>query len=1088
MKFWERNKNQLFSYLNDSNINIADRSFMVFSISMVVALYMAILCGLIMREPLTATVSTLLGTVFFTFYVIYVYKSKKIKQARLILAVILALIFLPAMFFTNGGVAGGTPIWLVLGGYYMVLILDGTIRRVLCILSAIILLVCWIISYYHPEYVTQFDRWGRYFDSYVALIIVTFVITVVTVFQTRLYQREVRLSTEKTNELETMNKAQSRFFSSMSHEIRTPITTVLGFNELILRQQDASDEIRKDAMNIQGAGKLLLTLINDILDVSKIEAGKMEIMPADYSVASLLSEIVNIIWLKSEKKGLQFNVDVDPNVPATLYGDEVRIKQVLINLLNNAVKYTKEGSVSLHMECEYLESGDVLLTYTISDTGMGIKAESLPHLFETFRRVDEGRIRHIEGTGLGLAIVKQLVDLMDGQIRVNSVYSQGTSFEVSIRQGVSNKKPIGNFNISSLGDMSAAERFEHSFIAPGARILIVDDNDMNLEVGRRLLEGTDMTVDLASSGQEALRLTLRNRYDVILMDHLMPEMDGSECFAKIRSQKGGMNLNVPVIAFTANAGSEVVEMCNRTGFDGYLVKPVSGHELEDMLLLHLPKDKVVTSPDFVMADSFRNTASGYSRKKTVVIAANSVSDIPPHLAEKLGISILPCRVFTDEGAFYDNVDIDSEELIRYMKDKSKNVRTEPPTEEAYVNFFAKELEKAHHLIYIAFTTGSSEEYERALKASKSFGNVSVVNSECLSSACGILALIAARLAGQNMPVDRILAELEVAKKRIHCSFVTKSTETITRQGKLNPAINSILSTFWLHPVLRMKDDKLGVGRLLFGNIKKCYGRYLDHAFKGKMAPDTSLLIIPYAGMEEEDLLWIEERIRERISFDHIIFLRTSAGVAANCGEGSFGLQYLTRGEKSYNLGEYFEEEDSDDVTASETGKSADEVTRADSVKSADTAASSGVVKTSGVAGTSDKAAGDDPKAKAGPESAAVLEAGARSLADIEGISVEDGLKYCGSEAALKKFLNTFCDSIDNKSKEIEDAYNRGDISFYTIKVHALKSTSRIIGAKELSGLAESLEMAGKEENRAFIDENTGRLLELYRSYKDKKVD
>ncbi len=1054
MKFWERYKKQLFAYLNDSNINISDRSFMVFSISMIIALYMAVVCGLIMKEPYFSTLSTLAGAVFFTLYVIYVYKSKRIKQARIILAVILSLIFLPAMFFTNGGVSGGTPIWLVLGGYYMLLILDGVIRRVLCALSAAILLACWIVTYYRPEYVMEFDRWSSYFDSYVALIIVTFVLAVVTVFQTKLYQREVRLSNEKTEELEAMNKAQSRFFSSMSHEIRTPITTVLGFNELILRQQDASDEIRKDAMNIQGAGKLLLSLINDILDVSKIEAGKMEIMPADYSVASLLSEIVNIIWIKAEKKGLQFNVDIDPNVPVTLYGDEVRVKQVLINLLNNGVKYTKEGSVSLHMECEYLESGDVLLTFTVSDTGIGIKAESLPHLFETFRRVDEGRNRHIEGTGLGLAIVKQLVDLMDGQIRVNSVYSQGTSIEVSLRQGVSNKKPIGNFNISSLGEISAAERFEHSFIAPGARILIVDDNEMNLEVEKKLLEGTDMTVDLASSGQEALGLTLRNRYDVILMDHLMPEMDGAECFAKIRGQKGGMNLNVPIIAFTANAGNEVVELCNRVGFDGYLVKPVSGHELEDMLLSHLPKDKVVTSADFVMADTFRNTASGYSRKKAVVIAANSVSDIPPYLAQKLGISIIPCRVYTDEGAFYDNVDIDAEELVRYMRDKSKNVRTEPPTEEAYVQFFASELEKAHHIIYIAFTTGSSEEYERALKASKSFGNVSVVNSECLSSACGILALIAARLAGQNMPLDRILAELEVAKKRIHCSFVTKSTETITRQGKLNPVINSILNTFWLHPVLRMKDDKLGVGRLLFGNVRKCYERYLDSAFKGKMAPDTSLLIVPYAGMDEEDLLWIEEKIRERASFEHVIFLRTSAGVAANCGEGSFGLQYLVKGEKSYNLGEFFEEDEADEVTAVET------TTR------------------------------ETPKTQDEPETTepTATKSKPQSLEDIEGISVEDGLKYCGSETALKKFLHTFCDSIDTKSNEIEDAYNRGDISFYTIKVHALKSTSRIIGAKELSSLAESLEMAGKEENQAFIDENTGKLLELYRSYKEKWID
>ena len=853
MKIFERYKNQLRVFLNDSSINVADRSFIVFSISMIIALYLAIPCGMVMGEPAEATISTCIGAVFFTLYVTYVYRRKKIEQARMILAVILTVIFLPAMFFTNGGVSGGTPIWLILGGYYLVLILDGKARRVMCIFGAVILFACWIISYFHPEYVTEFNRWERFFDSYVALIIVSFVLAVVTVFQTRLYQREVRLSNEKTKELEAMNKAQNRFFSSMSHEIRTPINTVLGYNELILRQQDASDEIRKDAMNIQGAGKLLLSLINDILDAGKIEAGRMEIVPADYSVASLLSEVVNTIWLKAENKGLQFNVDIDPDVPATLYGDEVRIKQILINLLNNAVKYTSEGSVGLHMECEQLESGDALLIISVSDTGTGIKAEALPHLFETFRREDEEKNRYIEGTGLGLSIVKHLVELMDGQIRVNSVYSQGSTFEVSLRQGISSREAIGSISISSIGDMSAPEKFEHSFTAPGARILIVDDNEMNLEVEKKLLEGTDMTVDLASSGPEALMLTLKNRYDMILLDHLMPEMDGVECYEKIRGQKGGMNLDVPIIAFTANAGSEMTDLYTRTGFDGYLVKPVSGHELEEMLLLHLPKDKVVLSPALEMTDSLRSTSRRYYRKKAVVIAANSTSDLPPYLAESLGISIIPCRVFTNEGVFDDNVDIDAEELIRYMKDGSKHVRTEAPTQESYVKFFASELEKAHHIIFIAFSSSVSEEYERALKASASFGNVTVINSECLSSACGMLALIAARLAGQNMPVDRIVAELEAAKHRLHCSFITKSTETITRQGKLSPVINATLTTLWLHPVLRLKDDKIGVGGLLFGNVRRCYEKYLDNAFKGKTIPDTSLLIVPYVGMEKKIL-------------------------------------------------------------------------------------------------------------------------------------------------------------------------------------------------------------------------------------------
>lgn len=520
---------------------------MLFSIAIIMALYVAIPCGIYMREPIFATISTLIGAVFFSLLVYISYKKNMIRQARIIISVIIVFIFLPAMFFTNGGVNGGAPMWILLGAYYLVMILDGKIRIVMSVLNLLIQLGCFIFAFYNPQYVTEYPRWGNYFDNYSAFVTVGLVFTVIIVFQTRLYQKESQIAQEKAKELEEMNRAQNRFFSSMSHEIRTPINTVLGMNELILRQEDASEEIKKDARNIQGAGKLLLALINDILDVSKIEAGKMDIVPVNYNVASLLSEIVNMIWLKADEKGLRFNVDIDPEVPETLFGDEVRIKQILINLLNNAIKYTKEGSVSLHMECEFPDTGEALLLIQVSDTGMGIKPEALPHLFDTFQRVDEEKNRHIEGTGLGLSIVKQLVELMDGQINVNSVYSQGSTFSVTLKQGVSSDERIGDINITGAGGISTSEKFEHSFHAPDARILIVDDNEMNLQVERKLLEGTDMTIDVALSGQEALKQTLAAKYDVIFMDHLMPEMDGIECYERIRTQKGGMNLNAPII-------------------------------------------------------------------------------------------------------------------------------------------------------------------------------------------------------------------------------------------------------------------------------------------------------------------------------------------------------------------------------------------------------------------------------------------------------------------------------------------------------------------------------------------------------------
>ncbi len=820
---------QVKEFIYDPSIDLKDRCFMLFSVAALCALFAAVPCGLIMHEPLTATISTLVGALFFAFYVSIAFKKNKIERARIVISVILIVVFLPIIFFTNGGVYGGAPVWMLLACLYVVMTLDGKMQLYMSMLNVLVLIVCWVVGYYFPSLVTEYSREGNYFDTIVAIIIVSNVAVIMIGFQTRMYVRENELAADKSKELEELNRAQSRFFSSMSHEIRTPINTVLGLNEIILRQEDASDEIRKDARNIQGAGKMLLALINDILDVSKIEAGKMDIVPVAYDVPSLLSEIVNMIWLKAEEKGLEFKVDIDPNVPQTLFGDEVRIKQILINLLNNAVKYTMEGSVSLHMECEREGDSSVRLNIVIEDTGMGIKPEALPHLFDTFKRVDEEKNRYIEGTGLGLSIVKQLVELMDGEISVNSVYTQGSSFSVSLRQGISSDKAVGDINISNLGDIAGGDRFEHLFKASDASVLIVDDNEMNLEVESKLLEGTGLMVELAKSGSEALEMSLKKHYDIIFMDHLMPEMDGIECFGKMRKQEGGLNRGVPVIVLTANAGSENMELYNNAGFDGYLVKPVSGKQLEEMIITHLPENKIVLNNSGEMTGASISTAGSYSRKKPVVIATSSMCDLPHLVLEEMQIDTIPYTVSTSEGVFYDNIDIDSEELVRYMQDPSKFVTSDPPTEDELIDFFSAELKKAHHVIYITLTTGSSREYGRALKAADTFENVHVVNSECLSSATGIMVMVAARLAEQKMPVEKILTELEEVKDLIRCSFVIRSTDVMARRGHLSPFMNNMLKSLWLRPMLRMKNDKLGVGRLLFGSEKRCYEKYIKHA-------------------------------------------------------------------------------------------------------------------------------------------------------------------------------------------------------------------------------------------------------------------
>ncbi|MBQ4241683.1 MAG: DegV family EDD domain-containing protein [Lachnospiraceae bacterium] len=1056
MRILRRLNERFNSYLFDSSIYIKDRTFVLFTSLELMALLLNAVAAVILGDPLTSALASLMGVAVGAVILIILVRMDKIKVAKIVIALVLVLILRPAAFFAKGGVDNGTMVMMLLGSYYLIMILDGVFRIVICLIDTSLLVTCGVIAYHHPEYLTAYYRKSNYTNSFVQYILGLVVLTILITFWTRILQKETRLAEEKTKELEELNRSQNRFFSSMSHEIRTPINTVLGLNEIILRQEDASEEIKKDARNIQGAGRLLLALINDILDVSKIEAGKMDIVPVDYNVSSLLSEIVNMIWLKAEEKGLKFEVDIDPGVPEVLFGDEVRIKQILINLLNNAVKYTKEGSVSLHMECETGDGRDALLKINVSDTGMGIKPDALPHLFDTFQRVDEEKNRYIEGTGLGLSIVKQLVELMEGEITVNSVYGQGSNFSVTLKQGISSDNRIGDISISGVGSMAGQEKFQHSFHAPDARILIVDDNEMNLQVEEKLLDGTEMVVDLAMSGAEALKKTLQFRYDVIFMDHLMPEMDGIDCFEHIRSQKGGLNQNTPVVVLTANAGGENIELYNNTGFDGYLVKPVSGRQLEDMLMRHLPAEKVINIAGSEMTGSRLNTASGYTKKKPVIIATSTMSDLPQNIVKELQISIIPYTVITNEGVFYDNIDIDSEELVRYMADKTKMVDSEPPTEEALTAFFAGELMKAHHLIYITLTTGSSREYGRAVRVAETFENVTIVNSEMLSSATGILVMIAARLAQQGLPVEKIVSELEEAKQYIRCSFVIKSTDIMARRDRISPMMNSLLNALWLRPFLRMNKDKLGVGGLLFGSDRNCYGKYMDHALPATVSPDTSFIFITYAGMSEEELMWVEKKVRERVDFDNIIFQKASAGISSNCGEGTFGLLYLVKGNRNYNFESLFaklkEQEKFDEYDEEETENTDD----------------------------TESLTSDETPGEAADESISET----KWYEEIPGIDPEAAVKNSGSEETFLSVLKIYYDSYEVKSGEIQKFFDSEDWENYTIKVHALKSSSRLVGAIQLGNDAEAMEMAGKERDTGYITAHHEALMNEYRTIID----
>lgn len=383
------------------------------------------------------------------------------------------------------------------------------------------------------------------------------------------------------------SEAKAKFLASMSHEIRTPINAVLGIDELIARET-TQDIIKEYAEDIRTAGRSLLAIVNDILDFSKIESGKMTVVPLEYDLSSVVNDCCSMVKVKADEKGLTLNTICDESIPSRLYGDEVRIRQILINLLSNAIKYTNEGSVTLTLGGRMNDSGHFLLEILVHDTGIGIKEESLPVLFDSFSRVDDYETHKIEGTGLGLSIVKNLIELMNGSITVDSVYGKGSIFKVTLPQGIISERPIGD--LSNAYKNIAATTQASTLLAPDARILVVDDIPVNLKVFCGLLKDTMMQIDTASSGREGLVKIRSNNYDMIFLDHMMPDLDGIEVLKLIKEMSEARKQLTPVIMLTANAIIGAKEEYLQHGFDDYLSKPIQKEKLYKLIKQYLPEE------------------------------------------------------------------------------------------------------------------------------------------------------------------------------------------------------------------------------------------------------------------------------------------------------------------------------------------------------------------------------------------------------------------------------------------------------------------------------------------------------------------
>ena len=466
---------------------------------------------------------------------------------------------------------------------------------------------------------------------FIALVSIIAILLIILIVMFRAMRR---MSTSLHRQLEAAdeaNKAKSDFLANMSHEIRTPINAILGMDEMIIRES-IDEQIVEYAINIKQAGKSLLAQVNGILDYSKLEGGKMEIMSVEYDLASMINTVIPSVATRAKAKGLAFKVEVDNNLPMTLLGDDVRVGQILMNLLTNALKYTETGEIIFSMTETSRVDNSININVCVKDTGIGIRPEDLDNLYVSFKRLDEERNRNIEGTGLGIPIVIQLLKLMGSDLQVESEYGFGSSFSFEITQGIVNNEPVGDYKKRI--KKSYKRRNKYTFPSmPDAKIMVVDDYEMNLVVAKNLMKIYDFRPDLASSGNAALAKAADKEYDIIFMDHMMPDMDGLQTL-ELMKERNLLGNKTAIIALTANAIAGAKEFYISKGFNDYLTKPIDAEALEDVLLKYVPKRKVVKKP---ISDIKNNKAitSNDERQALIKIFVSTIDESAKKLDEFL---------------------------------------------------------------------------------------------------------------------------------------------------------------------------------------------------------------------------------------------------------------------------------------------------------------------------------------------------------------------------------------------------------------------------------------------------------------------
>ena len=542
----------------------------------------------------------------FAFVALYIANFKgKLRFAAIMLTYSVTIILFPVFFFTGGGLESGIGSWFLLGMLFSVMLLDGIDFFLMILLDSVVIIICYLTQHYHPEFIAPLnDRKAVIIDTVFTLFIAFFAIGFVVYYQRRVYQR-IQDATENANDDLVMmtvqaqkaqedavrsSEAKSTFLSNMSHEIRTPINNIVGMNEMILRETSDA-KVEEYALDIQRSSQSLMRLLNEIMDISFIEQGRMLVDENEYSFVEFIYDIVSGTKFKIKDKKFDFITSIAANIPVKLIGDDLKLRQVLDNILNNAVKFTTDGSVTLSVSCVREDDNVAEMTFSVADTGVGIKPADLERVFNSYESTDITRGRG-EGAGLGMTISQSLVKLMGGEIQVSSTYGKGSTFFFTVRQKIADVEPIGDYE-NRVNNLSYSYEHANSFIAPDAKILVVDDNAMNRKVFGSLLREMEVQIREAASGMEAIALVQEEHYDIIFLDHMMPAMDGVETLEKMQELDGNMCKDVPVVALTANAISGAKEMYLELGFNDYLSKPIVPEQLNKLIKQYLSEDLMI---------------------------------------------------------------------------------------------------------------------------------------------------------------------------------------------------------------------------------------------------------------------------------------------------------------------------------------------------------------------------------------------------------------------------------------------------------------------------------------------------------------